>query len=131
MAFDPIGDFDNMFRHRDFSADFEAMHRTQDERAGRFDAEGVFKHLLERMKQFQAQLPKEKEAGLQLANFGLASGLHIRSIAYRNPNIIEFIGVDADGETALLVQHISQLNFMLTAVSPPKDAEPYRIGFRA
>lgn len=131
MAFDPIGELDKMYRPRDFSADFEEIRRAHDERAGRFDAEGVFKHLLERVKQFQAQLPKDKETGLQLANFGLASGLHIRSIAYRNPNIIEFIGVDVDGETALLVQHISQLNFMLTAVSPLKDAEPYRIGFRA
>lgn len=131
MAFDPFDSMRNYQPPRDYSADFAEVRRAHDERAGRFDAEGVFKHLINRVRQFEAQLPDDKEVGLQLANFGVAADLHIRGITYRNPNMIEFIGMNSDGEKAVLVQHISQLNFLLRAISPLKEEEPYRIGFRA
>ena len=103
---------------------------TQNELAGRYDAENVFKHLMERVRLFQKRLAKDEEIGLRLANFGEAAQLHIRSIGYKNPNMIEFQGVNPEEHEVTLIQHISQLNFMLIAVKPLNQEEPYRIGFR-
>ncbi len=94
-------------------------------------AEEVFNHLLSRIKEFQANLPEHFELGIQLANFGAERALHVRGIGYRNPNIIEFYGLlDGDKQVAV-VQHVSQLNFLLVAVPPVAEQEPYRIGFGA
>lgn len=101
----------------------------QETLAGRHDAAEIFQHLIQRLKEFQASLGPNQEVGIQLANFGLAAQLHIRSIAYKNPNLIEFIGIFAQDQEAVLIQHITQLNFMLIAVKPFEE-KPYRIGFR-
>lgn len=117
---------DNMRR------DIERIHQERErqaENAGRYDAAEIFKYLMLRVKQFQASLSENEEIGLQLANFGLAAQIHIRSIGYKNPNLIEFHGVNVDDHEVTLVQHISQLNFMLIAVKPIEE-KPYRIGFR-
>ena len=96
--------------------------------AGRYDAQDIFDHLMGRVKAFQAGLSDVEEIGIKLANFGEAAQIHIRSITFKNPNLIEFHGVNADDHEVTLVQHISQLNFLLVAVKPIED-EPYRIGF--
>jgi len=106
-----------------------AEHERQAEISGRYDASQIFQHLMRRVQEFQSSLSDKEEIGLQIANFGLAAQIHIRSIGYKNPNLIEFHGVNADEHEVTLVQHISQLNFMLIAVKPIED-EPYRIGFR-
>lgn len=97
---------------------------------GRLAAEEIFEHLQFRMKNFQSALPAECELGVKLANFGIATEIHVRSIAYSNPNVIEFSGVLDNGNQVTLVQHVAQLNFLLIAIPPIKDEEPYRIGFR-
>lgn len=94
-------------------------------------AEEVFNHLLTRVKEFQAALPEHHELGIQLANFGAERAVHVRGMGYRNPSIIEFYGL-LDGATQVtVVQHVSQLNFMLVAVPPVAEQQPYRIGFAA
>lgn len=94
-------------------------------------AEEVFNHILGRVKQFQTDLPAEHELGLQLPDLGGGHTLHVRGMGFKNPNIIEFYGM-LDGERQVaLIQHISQLNFMMVAVPPPANQEPYRIGFGA
>jgi hypothetical protein len=106
----------------------KADNERQAENAGRFDAALIFEHLMQRVEAFQRNLKDDEEIGIQLANFGLAAQLHIRTISYKNPNLIEFSGVTLDDNSAVLVQHISQLNFMLIALKPV-DEKPYRIGF--
>lgn len=94
-------------------------------------AEQVFHHILGRVKQFQSELPPDHELGLHLADFGGGRALHVRGMGFKNPNIIEFYGkLDGDQQVAV-IQHISQLNFLLIAVPPPADQPPYRIGFGA
>ncbi|MFD1880205.1 DUF6173 family protein [Paracoccus pacificus] len=94
-------------------------------------AEQVFNHLLGRVKEFQEKLPENYELGIQLANFGGEKALHVRGMGFRNPNIIEFYGL-LDGEKQVaVVQHVSQLNFLLIAVPPATEDAPYRIGFGA
>src|SRR6056297_2908924 len=105
------------------------MQERQEELAGRHDAKAIYEHLVNRVAHFERTLNENEEIGLQLANFGLAAQLHIRQIGYQNPNLIEFHGLDPDRNEVTLVQHISQLSFMLIAVKPFKD-EHYRIGFQ-
>ncbi|MGB5871675.1 MAG: DUF6173 family protein, partial [Albidovulum sp.] len=113
---------------RAFQKDMQAERVRQEKIAGRMDAEETFKYLMQRVRVFQSTLPADHEIGIQLANYGVAQTIHIRSIGYRNPNLIEFYGILPTGEEIALIQHLSQLNFLLVAVSPLKD-EPYRIGF--
>lgn len=96
--------------------------------AGRLDAEEVCENLLARVRSFEAGLTDKEEIGVRLANFGEAAQIHIREIAHQNPNLIEFHGINADGHNVVLVQHISQLNFLLIAVKPVLE-NAYRIGF--
>lgn len=95
------------------------------------EAEKVFHHVMGRVKQFQNDLPEDHELGLHLADFGGGRALHVRGMGFKNPNIIEFYGMLAGNQQVAVIQHISQLNFLLIAVPPPKDQTPYRIGFGA
>lgn len=101
---------------------------TRERLAGRLDAEALYASLRARVRAFQDRLPEGTELGLKLANFGVPTDFHIRAIWFENPNIIGFDGVQPDGTRTTLIQHISQLNFMLTALAPVED-HPYRIGF--
>ena len=106
----------------------EAEHKSR--LAGRYSAEEIFDHLQERLREFQNALEDDEELGVRLANFGEAARLHIRSIGYANPNLIEFYCVNSEGEDVTLVQHLSQLSFMLVAVKALEAEEPYRVGFQ-
>ena len=99
--------------------------------AGRMDAQITHHYLMERMEAFEDSLDENHELGVRLANSGIAQTIHIRGIAYRNPNLIEFRGQLDGGEMVDLVQHISQLNLMLVSVPPVRQAKVYRVGFGA
>jgi hypothetical protein len=55
--------------------------------AGRFDAQDAHKYLMSRVDEFQKSLASTEEIGIQLANFGLPSQIHIRAIAFQNPRV--------------------------------------------
>jgi len=97
--------------------------------AGRLDAKNVFNHVMKRIEDHQNSIQENEELGLKLANFGEASQIHIRSIGYKNPNIIEFTGINPDGNTVTLIQHISQLNFMIVSLKAFEE-KAFRIGFK-
>lgn len=79
---------------------------------------------------FQDSLDPEHDVGLLLTNFGRATLMEVTEIGYEEPVLLVFRGF-VDKNPATLIQHVSQLNFLLTAV--PKDPEKPRrvIGFRA
>jgi hypothetical protein len=114
--------------NRTMAEDRRQDEERQAEIAGRYDADLVFGHLMQRIEAYQEGLKEDEEIGLQLANYGLATQLHIRSIGFQNPNLLEFSGLNIDGNECVLIQHLSQLNFMLIALKPVKD-KPFRIGF--
>lgn len=96
--------------------------------AGRYDAEDTFEYLVRKINDFEEKLLPEEEVGMHVANFGLASAIHIRTISFRNPNLMEFGGLNQEGERVVLVQHLSQLNFVLSALKPIEEAA-HRMGF--
>ncbi len=99
--------------------------------ADTYDASDIYEHLLKRIAAFEQSLDEGHEVGVRLANFGAAATAHVRGLGFKDPNLIEFQCVLPDGQDVVLLQHISQLSFMLVALPPVKEEKPFRIGFRA
>ena len=64
---------------------------------------------------FEAALDDEHEVGLLLTNFGQSVLMHVTDITYEKSVLMVFNGY-VNGKQATLIQHISQLNFLLTTV---------------
>ena len=79
---------------------------------------------------FQRSLNDEYDVGVMLTNFGSTVLMEVTEIGYERSVLMIFKGF-VNGRKATLIQHISQLNFLLTSV--PKDPQkPKReIGFTA
>lgn len=55
--------------------------------------------------------------------------MSVTDIGYQNPDILYFYGF-VDGKEAQLIQHISQLNFLITSIEKEDKEKPARrIGF--
>jgi hypothetical protein len=102
-----------------------------DDPAGKSPARWAHDRILLYLAHFESQLDAEQEVALGFAGSD-AGVLRIEGIGYFDPDILTFYGFDEDGARTQLIQHVSQLNVMLTAV--PKggsDDEPARrFGFR-
>lgn len=92
-------------------------------------ADYSYEVILERIKYFEDGLDDEHEVAVKLASFGQALTLSVTNIGYSNPSTLVFHGYVGD-QPATLIQHMSQLNFLLVAVkkSDP-EKPPRRIGF--
>jgi hypothetical protein len=92
-------------------------------------AQRVVDTLIEGIKVFQHSLDDEHEVGAKLASFGQVIILHIDKIERLSSEVITFHGVDEFGQKSQLIQHISQLNFLLMVVKKQEN-QPRRIGFQ-
>ena len=70
---------------------------------------------------FERDLDEEHEIGIRLASFGGIVFFHAQQIGFSKPNIITFYGVTDEGDKVQLIQHVSQLNFLLKAVKRRED----------
>ena len=77
---------------------------------------------------FQASLDSEHDVGLMLTNFGSSILMNVTHIGYERSVLMVFRGI-VNGREATLIQHINQLNFMLTSVPKEPDAPKRKIGF--
>lgn len=79
---------------------------------------------------FQSQLDGEHDVGVMLTNFGSTVLMEVTEIGYEKSVLMVFKGY-VNGRMSTLIQHINQLNFLLTSV-PKALEEPHRtIGFTA
>ena len=94
-------------------------------------AEWAYERLILYLKNFEEQLDKNHEVAMGFTG-GAAGVLRIEGIGYFDPDIVTFYGSDEDGNKMQLIQHVTQLNVALRAVSKTAGAEepPRRIGFR-
>jgi hypothetical protein len=88
------------------------------------------KRLLEMVYDFESNLDQEHEVGMRLVSFGQTVSFHVNDIGYYNPSLITFSGILENGSPVELIQHVSQISFLLMSV-PKLDPEkpPKRIGF--
>lgn len=92
-------------------------------------ADYTYEVIIDRIKEFESELDDEHEIALQLASFGQSVTLSVVSIGYSNPTTLVFHGFVGD-QPATLLQHMSQLNFLLLAVKKADpEKPPRRIGF--
>jgi hypothetical protein len=92
-------------------------------------ADLVCERLFDIMISYQNEIDSENELGLNLVSFGLSKIIIVETIGPIGSNLIRFIGYD-NGKKVSLVQHISQLSFLLCAV-PKEPGRPRRtIGFQ-
>lgn len=87
----------------------------------------MHQRLSERLKAFQSTLDIETELGILVVG-GMASPFHLRSIAYSDPDILIFTGIDTNGNQVQLLQHHSQMGIMLVAVKKLEETA-FRMGF--
>ena len=92
-------------------------------------ADYSYEVIMERIKEFEDTLDNDHEVALRLASFGQSITLSVVDIGYSNPSTLVFHEYVGD-QPATLIQHMSQLNFLLLAVKKADpEKPPRRIGF--
>jgi len=95
-------------------------------------AEEFCRRLVARIVEFEKTLNEAEEVGLLLVSFGQTVTIHVRDLAYHNPSLIVFVGVTDDDNPVELVQHVSQISFLLMAVKRLKpDEDRSEMGFHS
>ena len=79
---------------------------------------------------FQASLDEEHDIGLLLTNFGQTMLMEVTQIGFERSVLMVFRGY-VHGRQSTLIQHISQLSFLLTSVPKDPNAPKRKIGFNA
>lgn len=79
---------------------------------------------------FDKKLDENLEVGMRLIAFGQAVTFSVSHLGYTNPSLIHFYGILDNGQPVELIQHVSQISFLLTAVPRLNSATPKSpIGF--
>ena len=87
----------------------------------------VFRALLEQqIKRFDSELDQEHEVGVKLVTYGPAVTIHVSHLGYQDPSLIFFFGRTEDGDKVQLIQHVSQISFLLVALPKLNPNEPKR-----
>lgn len=89
-----------------------------------YTAQNMFRQLVERVQEFEAKLDQEHEVGMRLVSFGKSTEFRVSRIGYLDPSLLWFQGVMPDGSDVELIQHVSQINFMLLKVRRKAPEEP-------
>ena len=88
-----------------------------------------FELIKQYIEDFEESLDTEHEVGLMLTNFGQSVLMQVTEIGYEKSVMLVFKGKVND-RPGTLIQHISQLNFLLTSVDKKPDKPKQKIGFR-
>lgn len=94
-------------------------------------ADYTYEVIMERIKEFEDELDDDHEVAVKLAAFGQSVTMAVTDIGYSNPTTLIFYGY-VGNKKSTLIQHMSQLNFLLLAVEKADpEKPPRRIGFAA
>lgn len=91
-------------------------------------ADTQFGILKEQIKEYEETLDSEHEVGIMMTDFGKSVLMQVTYISYKDPVLIIFKGF-VGGQESVLIQHINQLNFLLTKVTKEPNKPKRRIGF--
>ena len=90
----------------------------------------VAENLYEEIIKYQKLLTDIEDVAVSVVQFNQSITIFVDSIGYIGYNLVRFGGKDSSGKPMELIQHISQLNFLLTVVPKPEPEVPKRkIGF--
>lgn len=86
--------------------------------------------LIKMINDFDKKLNQTEEVGVRLVTFGQSITFSVEDIGYWNPSLIRFYGQLEDGTPVELVQHVTQISFLLMALKRKNPDEPkQKIGF--
>lgn len=92
-------------------------------------ADWKYEKIIEQIDEFQNSLDSDHEVAIFLASFGSSVCMQVTRVGYQNPDLLYFYGY-VNGVESQLIQHVSQLNFLLTSVEREDKTKPARrIGF--
>ena len=74
------------------------------------------RRLVESIVEFDNALDETEEVGVRLVSFGQTMQFHARDISFLNPSLIVFSGITEDNKSIELIQHVSQISFLLMAL---------------
>lgn len=89
-----------------------------------------FEIIKEYIQRFQASLDNEHDVALMLTQFGSSVIMEVTDIGYEESVLMVFKGY-VNGRMSTLIQHVSQINFLLTSVPKAPDEPKRTIGFTA
>ncbi len=93
-------------------------------------ASEFYERLVKMINDFDEKLDEHHQVGMRLVSFGQNIQFHVEDLGYYNPSLIIFYGRTEDGQALQLIQHVSQISFLLMAVRRLNPKEPKkRIGF--
>lgn len=93
-------------------------------------AEIVAQNLYQEIVNYQSSLSDTEDVAISVVQFNQSITILVDSIGYIGYNLVRFVGKDNSGKQLELIQHISQLNFLLMIVPKPEPkVEKRRIGF--
>jgi hypothetical protein len=82
------------------------------------------------IKDFEDSLNQDEEVGIRLVSFGQTVSFHVQELGYHNPSLIVFHGVTGEGQKVTLIQHVTQISFLLMAMKKADPNKPARrVGF--
>lgn len=89
-----------------------------------------YEQLVERIKKFDNSIDEDFEVGVKLVSYGNIFQFRLTGLGYQNPHLMIFKGVLDDNSPIELLQHITQVNFVLIKLKKLEPDEPKRkIGF--
>jgi hypothetical protein len=93
-------------------------------------SKGAFEKLVEQVQEFESGLKSDEDVAVYLASFGASMLMTVEKISFEYPLLIIFEGVLDTGQPGKVVQHFSQLSFILTTVRREDSSSPRKkIGF--
>lgn len=93
-------------------------------------AEWAFVRLSKLIEEFEGQLDKDEEIGARIVGLPGDGTMQIEDVGFWGPDLILFLGKNADGKPVRLVQHYTQISVVLSALKKPEEREARRIGFQ-
>lgn len=95
------------------------------------DANTIAEEILTAVNTYNRNLDEDHEVGVMLASFGQTVSVNITHVGYQGSKLIKFKGFLSDNGTPVeLLQHVSQLNFLLISLEREHKEEPKKaIGF--
>lgn len=95
-------------------------------------ADQVARYIYDEIINYQNSLPDPNDVALKVVQFNESVIIMVDYIGYIGYNLVKFVGKDNSGNPLELIQHVSQLNFLLMVAEKPVPTAPKRtIGFQA
>ena len=93
-------------------------------------AEWAFVRLSKLIEDFEKGIDKDEEVGATIVGLPGDSTMQIEDVGFWGPDLIMFMGKNADGKPVRLIQHYTQISVVLNALKKPEARPARRIGFQ-